>query len=122
MDAGVILFVEIIGSIAMGIFVAWIAFFFLNREKIFTANEFGEFVAIFFGGTIIQVYSSQVIAAENAWVFWLYSIGLVVGMLAYKYVGGGNIKLVPVPREPDTEHVTETVTEHVIKTVTKTEK
>ena len=87
-----ITFVEILGSLCMGIFVAWIAFFFLNRETTFTAKEFGEFVAIFFGGTIIQVYSSQV-TSQTMWVYWIYPIGLVAGMLAYKYIGGGNIRL-----------------------------
>jgi hypothetical protein len=88
----VITLVEIIGSFCMGIFVAWIAFFFLNRETTFTAKEFGEFVAIFFGGTIIQVYSAQ-LSTQNAWIYWIYPIGLVAGMFAYKYIGGGNVRL-----------------------------
>jgi len=118
--SGLILVVEIFGSLFMGVFVAWIAFYFLNREQTFTAKEFGEFVTVFFGGTIVQVYSSQV-TAQNAWVFWIYPIGLVFGMYLYKTLGGGNIKLVPAVRGPVTERVTEHVTKTVTETVTKTE-
>jgi len=86
-----ILTVELIGSFCMGVFVAWIAFFFLNREKDFTAKEFGEFVGVFFGGAIVQLYSSQVISTQNAWIFWIYPIGLLCGMIFYA-AKGGNIR------------------------------
>jgi hypothetical protein len=88
-----ILGAEMLGSACMGIFVAWIGFFFINRDTTFNAKEFGEFIAIFFGGVIVQLYSAQsaVISPENSWVFWIYPLGLVLGMIGY-HLNGGNIK------------------------------
>jgi hypothetical protein len=79
-----------IGSFSMGFLVIWIAFYFFNRSQTFTAAEFGEFIAVFFGGTILNIYTTQLSEATR-FVFWFYPIGLVIGMFAYHFIGGGNI-------------------------------
>jgi len=99
----------------MGLFVSWVAFFFFKREKEFDAKEFGAFMAVIFGGTIIQVFSSYLTTGDQ-WIYWVYPIGLVVGMFAYalfsylfpkdKVVSIGILARKPVPKgskpeEPD---------------------
>jgi uncharacterized membrane protein YeaQ/YmgE (transglycosylase-associated protein family) len=75
----------------MGAIVMWIAFFFFAREKDFTAAEFGGFISAFFGGAILQVYTTQ-LTDETKFIFWFYPIGLLLGMIAYK-ISGGKVKV-----------------------------
>jgi len=79
-----------IGSFCMGFIVIWIAFFFFNRSQTFSATEFGEFIAVFFGGTVLNIYTTQ-LSDQTRFIFWFYPIGLVIGMFAYHFIGGGNI-------------------------------
>jgi hypothetical protein len=81
-----------IGSFCMGFIVIWIAFYFFNRSQTFSATEFGEFIAVFFGGTVLNIYTTQ-LSDQTKFIFWFYPIGLVIGMFAYHFIGGGNITL-----------------------------
>ena len=74
--------IEAAGSLFMGFFVAWVAFYFFNRDKTFNATEFGAFMAVIFGGTIIQVFTSF-LTTPNQWIFWVYPIGLVIRMFVF---------------------------------------
>jgi len=93
--------IEAAGSLFMGFFVAWVAFYFFNRDKTFNATEFGAFMAVIFGGTIIQVFTSF-LTTPNQWIFWVYPIGLVFGMIIYGVVAyllpKGVITLIPESR------------------------
>ena len=66
----------------MGFFVSWVAFIFFNRETSFNATEFGTFMGVIFGGTIITIFSSY-LTNQNQWIFWIYPVGLVIGMIVY---------------------------------------
>ncbi|MGA2121777.1 MAG: hypothetical protein ABSG49_06995 [Methanoregula sp.] len=81
-----------IGSFCMGFIVMWIGFYFFNRSTTFDAKEFGEFIAVFFGGTIIQIYTTQ-LADPTKFIFWIYPIGLVMGMFAYHFISSGKITI-----------------------------
>jgi len=64
---------------------SWVAFFFFNRDTVFNATEFGAFMTLILGGTIITVFSFF-LTTQNQWVYWIYPMGLVVGMFAYAIV------------------------------------
>jgi fluoride ion exporter CrcB/FEX len=88
MDLGVgVLALMVVGSFIIGFIVMWIAFLFIAREKEFTAAEFGGFISAFFGGAILTVYTTQ-LTSETQWIFWIYPIGLGVGMICYRAWGG----------------------------------
>lgn len=80
------------GSVCMGIVIMWVAFYFFNRAPAFTAKEFGEFIAVFFGGVVIQIFITQ-LNNDTKVIFWFYPIGLFFGIFLYRYLGGGNITL-----------------------------
>jgi len=83
------LYFAILGSFLMGFVVMWICFFILNRIKDFSASAFGEIIVALFGGTILTVYTTTL--SDAVWVFWIYPIGLIVGMAGY-FLAGGNVK------------------------------
>jgi hypothetical protein len=90
MDLGPLI-VAIVGSFLMGFVVMWICFFILNRIQTFDAAAFGEIIVAMFGGTILTIYSTTI--SDVQWVFWIYPMGLVGGMLGYHFLAGGNVKL-----------------------------
>jgi hypothetical protein len=86
------IFITEMGSLSMGFIVVWIAFFILNRTKDFNTAAFAEIIGVFFGATILNIYTTY-LNDQTKFIFWFYPIGLVVGMFAYHFIGGGNIKL-----------------------------
>ena len=115
---------EVIGSLFMGFFVAWIAWYFFNREQTFTGTEFAAFITAIFGGTIVTVFSTFLVS-DNKWIFWFYPIGLVAGMFGFAifafFAGNGKITIrgqlvapgkapavkKPEPKEPETLIISE---------------
>jgi hypothetical protein len=82
-----ILVFEALSSILLGAIVMYIGFFFIAREKNFTAAEFGGFITAFLGGAILTVYTTH-LNQESQWIFWFYPVGLLCGMIAYWALGG----------------------------------
>jgi membrane protein DedA with SNARE-associated domain len=70
------------GSFFMGFFVSWIAFYFFNRDDKFSGTEFAAFMTAIFGGAVVTVFSTY-LTADDKWVFWIYPLGLVVGMFCF---------------------------------------
>ncbi len=97
--------VEVVGSLFMGFFVAWIAFYFFNRDDKFSGAEFAAFMTAIFGGAVVSVFSTY-LTTDDKWIFWVYPIGLVAGMFcfgiyaAYKGKGGITFGKPHAPKQP----------------------
>jgi hypothetical protein len=79
----------IVGTILMGVIVMWVGFYFIAREKEdnYTAGEYAAFLTAFFGGAVIQVFTTQ-LNPDTQVLFWWYPIGLFVGFVAYYVLPG----------------------------------
>ncbi|MDD1665338.1 MAG: hypothetical protein LUQ32_08265 [Methanomicrobiales archaeon] len=86
MDAEGVFFISL-GSTIMGFVVGWLGLYFIAREISFTAAEFGGFITAFFGGAVLQVYTTQ-LAADTRILFWFYPIGLLAALLFYNLGDG----------------------------------
>jgi len=80
-----ILVFEALSSTIMGFVVMWIGYYFIAREQTFTAAEFGGFITAFFGGAVIEIFTTQ-FNNEAKFIFWFYPVGLFIGLLAYHYL------------------------------------
>ncbi len=87
-------FLSEVGAFSMGFLVIWVGFVYLNRGTSFTVVEFGEFITVLFGGAAVSILTTQ-FDEGTKFIFWYYPIGLVAGMFAYHYLGGGNITKTP---------------------------
>jgi len=97
----VAMYVAIVGSFLMGFVIMWICFFILNRIKEFSATAFGEIITALFGGTVLTIYTTTL--SDAGWIFWIYPVGLVVGMIFYHFLGGGAITFRAFMREEFTD-------------------
>ncbi|MEI6842312.1 MAG: hypothetical protein WCK53_13680 [Methanomicrobiales archaeon] len=77
--------IECIGCLCMGFFVSWVAFIFFNHGTSFSGTEFGTFMGVIFGGTIITIFTSY-LTNQNQWIYWIYPVGLVFGMIVYIFI------------------------------------
>jgi len=87
-----IMLLEIIGTIIMGFIVMWIGFYFIARETTFNAAEFGGFLSAFFGGAVLQIYTTQ-LSDETKFIFWFYPVGLGAALIVYHFWGWNPQKL-----------------------------
>jgi hypothetical protein len=72
-----------VGAAVIGIFVAYISMMFITRavDKDASAAHLAAFIAILFGGTLIEFFTSKLGANSNQ--FAEYGIGLGIGFLIY---------------------------------------
>jgi hypothetical protein len=73
---------EASASAVMGFVIMWIGYYFIDREQTFTAAEFGGFITAFFGGAILEIYTTQ-LDSGTRFIFWFYPIGLFIGLVVY---------------------------------------
>jgi hypothetical protein len=94
------------GSIALGIFVGYVAMMFITRavKTDATAKNFAAFLAVILAGTVVQFLTSQM--GADATNFAQYAVGLGIGFILYLIlyaVSGGERGTGPVvfPRRLD---------------------
>src|SRR5437667_9178398 len=72
-----------VGAAVIGIVVAYISMMFITRavEKDASAAHLAGFIAVLFGGTVLEFLTSKI--GANASQFAEYGIGLGIGFLIY---------------------------------------
>ena len=71
----------LVGSVALGIVVAYVALYFMTRFSRFTPMGLATFIGILIGGTAIEFLADRLDAKKAN--FGAYAVGLLAGLLLY---------------------------------------
>jgi hypothetical protein len=70
-----------LGSLGLGVFVGYVAFFMIKRSTAMTPAVFGQWLAVILGGVVADFIGDKL--AGSASTFGQYAAGLALGLILY---------------------------------------
>jgi hypothetical protein len=65
------------GTTCLGIFIGYLAMYFVRRFTTFSPQVFGSLLSVVVGGAVLKFLGAD----RDAW--WFYPIGLLIGLVLY---------------------------------------
>jgi len=87
------------GGLGLGIAIAWLVIYFLDRFKIFDVKILGSVVFVIAGGTVTAFLRTN--GANSPAYAWVgYCVGLFVGVLFFGVMGAGRSQMQVASKDP----------------------
>ena len=88
---------DVIGNLALGIFLGYMAWYFVTRVSDKPIDSFAAVAGVLFGGVVLAFLGGTTSDSR-----WWYPVGLVVGWIIYvvlRYAAGQGIPTLTGPRD-----------------------